>query len=116
MAPIKVTFKTVQGNKFELDLDSADKVRDVMSRALLGCTFATLTCQRGSTIRTSCNADARVCNVGSSREGEDRKHSRQQLSRSSPGRHLPGQGGQGDTFHTAITNAIFPVHCLTRAM
>ncbi len=26
MAPIKVTFKTVQGNKFELDLDSADKV------------------------------------------------------------------------------------------
>lgn len=26
MAPIKVTFKTVQGNKFELDLDSTDKV------------------------------------------------------------------------------------------
>ena len=26
MAPIKVTFKTVQGNKFELDLDSAEKV------------------------------------------------------------------------------------------
>ena len=28
MAPIKVTFKTVQGNKFELDLDSGDKVSD----------------------------------------------------------------------------------------
>jgi hypothetical protein len=26
MAPIKVTFKTVQGNKFELDLESTDKV------------------------------------------------------------------------------------------
>jgi hypothetical protein len=27
MAPVKVTFKTVQGNKFELELDSSDKVR-----------------------------------------------------------------------------------------
>ncbi len=26
MAPVKVTFKTVQGNKFELELDSAEKV------------------------------------------------------------------------------------------
>ena len=26
MAPVKVTFKTVQGNKFELDLESSDKV------------------------------------------------------------------------------------------
>lgn len=30
MAPIKVTFKTVQGNKFELDLDSGDKVCDAI--------------------------------------------------------------------------------------
>lgn len=29
MAPMKVTFKTVQGSKFELDLDSSDMVCDI---------------------------------------------------------------------------------------
>ncbi|BDA44782.1 Ubiquitin receptor RAD23b [Coccomyxa sp. Obi] len=29
MAPVKVTFKTVQGNKFELELDSSEKIEDV---------------------------------------------------------------------------------------
>ena len=37
MAPVKVTFKTVQGNKFELELDSAEKVRQFIVAQLLGC-------------------------------------------------------------------------------
>ena len=40
MAPIKVTFKTVQGNKFELDLDSAEKVILSDSRLLQPCALA----------------------------------------------------------------------------
>ena len=40
MAPIKVTFKTVQGNKFELDLDSAEKVRISVTRLLHSCALA----------------------------------------------------------------------------
>ena len=35
MAPIKVTFKTVQGNKFELDLESSEKVMKSNIRILL---------------------------------------------------------------------------------
>ncbi|EIE21558.1 UV excision repair protein Rad23 [Coccomyxa subellipsoidea C-169] len=32
MAPVKVTFKTVQGNKFELELDSSDKIENVKQK------------------------------------------------------------------------------------
>ena len=35
MAPVKVTFKTVQGNKFELDLDSTVKVSSHCAADLL---------------------------------------------------------------------------------
>lgn len=39
MAPVKVTFKTVQGKKFELELDSADKVRFDSGLGVFACAF-----------------------------------------------------------------------------
>ena len=55
MAPIKVTFKTVQGNKFELDLDSTEKVMKCSVRKLQSCALACISSyDHASCILTVC--------------------------------------------------------------